>query len=146
MRVEFIAIKEATNKVASSPKTIAQLIQEETKIDRECLWCLHLNTKRRIIEKELVSIGTLNYSVITPREVFSKAILNSAMSIIVVHNHPSGDPKPSREDIMVMRQLIKCGDILDIKVDDFIIIATDGYWSGRENYEELFHNKIANLL
>ena len=146
MQIKLLTIRQASNEIASSPDAIAQIMQEEAKVDRECLWCLHLNTRNRIIEKELISMGTLNCSVVSPREVFKKAILNSAASIILVHNHPGGSPNPSQEDIMVMKQLIKCGDILDIRVNDFIIITFDGYWSGRENYEEVFNNKIANLL
>lgn len=133
MQIKLLCVREATNEVANSPEVIVELMKEEARADRECLWVLHLNTKMRIIEKELVSMGDLNCSIASPREIFKKAIINSAASIIVVHNHPSGDPKPSSDDRAIYHRLERAGEILDIKVQDFVILgANSAYWSAKE--------------
>lgn len=101
--------------------------------DKEYFMILHLNSKNRVIKDELVSIGTLNASLIHPREVFKSAIKESANSIILVHNHPSGDPAPSEEDEEVTERLFDAGDLLDIKVLDHVIIGSNDHYSFREN-------------
>ncbi len=126
MQIKLLQIRESTDTHITNPQSVVDSMQEEALADRECLWVLHLNTKNRIIEKELVSMGTLNSSILTPREVFKKAIINSAETIILVHNHPSGDPTPSSIDIHMTRQLVQCGKILEIKVVDHIILGRNG--------------------
>jgi len=83
-------VKEATEEKLNSPEKIYRFMQGEAKIDRECVWVLHLNSKLKLIEKELVSMGTIDTALVHPREIFKKAILNGSSTIIVVHNHPSG--------------------------------------------------------
>ncbi|GEA14838.1 MAG: repair protein RadC [Thermoanaerobacter sp.] len=100
--------------------------------DRECMAAIHLNCKNRINSVEIVSIGTLNSSPAHPREVFKGAILANAAAIVLGHNHPSGDPTPSKEDIEVTRRLVEAGNILGIQVLDHIIIADDGWVSLKE--------------
>ena len=124
MELRLLQIGETTGVSICSPESVVESMQEEALADRECLWCLHLNTKNDVIEKELVSMGTLTASLVAPREVFKKAILNSAVSIILVHNHPSGDPTASSLDCSVTRQLVKCGEILEIKLVDHIILGS----------------------
>jgi len=101
--------------------------------DREYFIVLHLDTKNRIIKDEVVSIGTLNSSIIHPREVFKLAVKESAYAIILVHNHPSGDPEPSEEDKQVTERLIECGNLLGIHVLDHIVVGGNNYWSSKEN-------------
>ncbi len=101
--------------------------------DKEYFMILHLNSKNRVIKDELVSIGTLNAYLIHPREVFKSAIKESANSIILVHNHPSGDPAPSEEDEEVTGRLFDAGDLLDIKVLDHVIIGSNDHYRFREN-------------
>ena len=101
--------------------------------DKEYFMILHLNSKNRVIKDELVSIGTFNASLIHPREVFKSAIKESANSIILVHNHPSGDPAPSEEDEEVTGRLFDAGDLLDIKVLDHVIIGSNDHYRFREN-------------
>jgi len=125
-------VKEATEEKLNSPSKIYKIMQGEAKIDRECVWVLHMNSKLKLIEKELVSMGTLDAAPVHPREVFKKAILNSSSSIIVVHNHPSGDPTPTGEDMMVAKRLRQAGEILDIPVKDFLVISSKGYTSFAE--------------
>jgi DNA repair protein RadC len=107
---------------------------EEGKADREAMWVLHLNTKNKIIEKELVSLGSLDSSIAHPREVFRKAVINSSSCIITVHNHPSGEPIPSAEDYQTWNNLVKAGEILSIHVIDNMIITPNGrYYSSKEH-------------
>jgi len=102
---------------------------------QEYFMILHLDSKNRIIKNETVSIGTLNSSLIHPREVFKSAIKESANSIIIVHNHPSGDPEPSEEDKEVTERIIAAGKILRISVLDHVIIGKEAYWSFNEQKE-----------
>ena len=102
---------------------------------REYFYTLLLNTKNEVMSKELISIGDLNSSIVNPREVFKNAVKKSANSVILVHNHPSGNPKASKEDIIITKRLVEAGKILDISVLDHIIIGINEYYSlKRENY------------
>ncbi|MGA3243394.1 MAG: DNA repair protein RadC [Bacteroidota bacterium] len=94
--------------------------------------CLWLNTANRVMGLTVVSEGTLNSSLVHPREVFRDAIVATSASIIVMHNHPSGNPEPSQEDITITRQLVESGKVLGIPVHDHVIIAEDGYTSFAE--------------
>jgi DNA repair protein RadC len=100
---------------------------------KEYFYVLLLDTKNQIISEELISVGTLNSSLIHPREVFNPAIKASANSIILVHNHPSGDSTPSSEDKEVTKMLYNAGHLLKIKVADHVIIGNDDYISLKEN-------------
>ena len=94
--------------------------------DRELFWALALNTKNRLLRIIQVSVGSLNASIVHPRELFKGAIKLSAASVIVVHNHPSGDPTPSGADIQLTRRLMKAGDVLGIDVLDHVVIGNGG--------------------
>lgn len=96
---------------------------------KEHFYAILLDTKNVIISKELISTGDLNSSIVNPRECFSLAVRKSAKSVIFVHNHPSGNSKPSKSDILTTRRLVEAGDILDIKVLDHIIVGLDQYYS-----------------
>jgi len=114
----------------TSPQDIAEifipLLKDELK-EKFILICL--NSANKIIKFETISIGSLNSSVVHPREIFKAAIENSSASIILLHNHPSGNPEPSNEDIAITRKLVEAGKILDIPVFDHIIIAGVAYTS-----------------
>jgi len=96
---------------------------------KEHLVVLYLNTKNEVIAQDVVSVGTLNGTVVHPREVFEPALRYHAASVILAHNHPSGDPTPSPEDRELTEQLVKAGAILGIDVLDHIVIAKKGYKS-----------------
>ena len=130
--LRFMMVKESTEAKLNSPSKIYEFMRSEAKIDRECVWVLHMNTKLKLIEKELVSMGTIDTALVHPREVFKRAILNSSSSIIVVHNHPSGDPTPTEEDKRIAKKLRQAGEILDIPVKDFLVISSKGYTSFAE--------------
>lgn len=113
-----------------SPQDVKNMVMEEMRyFDREHFRVLYLNRKAGLLAMEDVSVGGLHSSIVHPREVFKTAIRKSAASIILVHNHPSGDVTPSREDIEVTRRLIEAGDIVGINVLDHIIIGENDYCS-----------------
>jgi len=113
-----------------SAKDVFNYASEKLKdLDKEHFVILHLDTKNKITKDETISIGILNASLIHPREVFKSAIKESANSIILVHNHPSGDPAPSDEDLSITEKLIKAGELLNIKVLDHVIIGDGVYWN-----------------
>lgn len=101
-------------------------------VDREYFVCLHLNTKLYVIGIETVSVGTLDTSLVHPREVFKAAILNNAASIILGHNHPSGNPYYSKEDYALTNRMIEAGKILGIEVVDHVIVGDNCYFSFKE--------------
>lgn len=101
-------------------------LMQETK---ENFITLHLDGKNRIIAMDTVSIGSLNQSIVHPREVFKTALLSSAAALILVHQHPTGDPSPSSEDIAITRRLKEAGEIMGVKVLDHIIIGSGEYMS-----------------
>ena len=100
---------------------------------QEHFYCIYLDNNKRIIKDKLLYIGTINYSVVHPREIFKEAYLLSASAIICVHNHPTGNINPSNQDLDVTRDLIDIGNLLGIKIVDHIIIGYDNYYSFLQN-------------
>jgi DNA repair protein RadC len=116
-----------------SPEDAANYMMEEMRfLSQEHFVCLYLNTKNQVMHKQTLFIGSLNASIVHPREVFKEAFRRSAASIVCLHNHPSGDPAPSREDIDVTKRLVECGKILGIDVLDHLIIGEKKYVSLKE--------------
>ncbi len=114
--------------IIKKPEDIASLLMTEMRIyDREHFRVLYLDRKGGLITMEDVSVGGLHSSLVHPREVFKTAIRRSAASVILVHNHPSGDAKPSQEDVAVTRQLLEASRIIGIEVLDHLIIG-DGWF------------------
>jgi len=140
MKLEILKIREANGSRFVSSRQVFDEMREEAKADREIFWTIHLNSKNKIIEKEIVAIGHLSGADISPREVVRKAVLNSTSSIICVHNHPSGDPEPSLEDKAICQAICYVCRILDIKMLDFIVIAQDKYYSFAD--EEILDDMI----
>nr|WP_017726789.1 DNA repair protein RadC [Halalkalibacterium ligniniphilum] len=94
--------------------------------------CLYLNTKNQVLHRQTIFVGSLNASIVHPREVFKEAFRRSAASLICLHNHPSGDPSPSREDIEVTKRLCEAGKIIGIELLDHVIIGDRKYISLKE--------------
>ncbi len=116
-----------------SPEDVARLLMDEMRsLDREEFRVLLLDAKNRVIDIELVSIGTLTASLIHPREGLKAAIIKSAASIVLVHNHPTGVPTPSREDIEVTERFVDAGRVVGIDVLDHVIIGDGKFESLRE--------------
>lgn len=113
-----------------SPEDVKNYVMEDMRYyDREHFKCLYLNRKNQVIGLETVSVGGLVSSLVHPREVFKPAVKRSAASVILIHNHPSGDPTPSTEDINITKRLIESGRLLGIEVLDHIIIGDGRYVS-----------------
>ncbi len=119
-----------SNKKITAPQDVADifipLIKDEVK---EQFIVVCLNSANKIIKHEIISIGNLNSSVVHPREIFKVAIENNSASIILMHNHPSGNPEPSNEDISITKKIVESGKIMDIPVFDHIIIAGNSFTS-----------------
>ncbi len=96
---------------------------------QEYFYCLYLNNKNELIERKLLFMGTVNKSIVHPREVFKYAYLASASSIVCMHNHPSGDVTPSKDDIIFTKALVEVGKLQNIPVLDHIIVGEDNYYS-----------------
>ncbi|MFS0861722.1 DNA repair protein RadC [Fredinandcohnia sp. 179-A 10B2 NHS] len=119
--------------VIRSPEDGAKYVMEDMRfLSQEHFVCLYLNTKNQVIHRQTIFIGSLNASIVHPREVYKEAFRRSAASIICVHNHPSGDPTPSREDIEVTKRLVECGKIIGIELLDHLIIGEHKYVSLKE--------------
>ncbi|MCU0364535.1 MAG: DNA repair protein RadC [Ignavibacteriaceae bacterium] len=118
------------NKKITSPQDVAEIfipiLRDENK-EKFIVVCL--NSANKVIKFETISIGNLNSSVVHPREVFKVAIDNSSASIILIHNHPSGNPEPSNEDIRITKKIVETGKIMEIPVFDHLIIAGETYTS-----------------
>lgn len=119
--------------VIRSPEDGANYVMDEMRfLSQEHFVCIYLNTKNQVLHKKTVFIGSLNASIVHPREVFKEAMRRSAASVICFHNHPSGDPNPSREDIDVTQRLTECGKIIGIDLLDHIIIGDQKFISLKE--------------
>ncbi len=117
----------------TSPRQAADLFMEELRYKKkEYFKILLLNTKNHIISREEISVGSLSASIVHPREIFNIPLRKSAASVILFHNHPSGDPSPSQEDLEVTRRLADAGKILGVAVRDHIIIGDGCFFSFRE--------------
>jgi DNA repair protein RadC len=117
----------------TSPAQAAELFMEELRYKKkEYFMILLLNTKNHVISREEISVGSLSASIVHPREIFSIPMRKSAASVILFHNHPSGDPSPSQEDLAVTRRLVDAGNLLGITVRDHIIIGDGCFFSFRE--------------
>lgn len=123
-----------SKKAIRSPKDLTDIFISDMRfLEKEHLKVVFLNTKNEIIAYETISIGSLNASIVHPREVFNRAIKKSSASIILFHNHPSGNPEPSKEDINITKRLMEAGRIIGIEVLDHVIIGDGDYFSLKEN-------------
>ncbi len=137
--LELLAIREIGKRYNNSKNPIIKITSAKDVFDyfhenlknekQENFIVLLLDTKNKIIKDELITKGVLDASIVHPREIFKPAIRNSAHRIILVHNHPSGDPTPSPEDLDITEKMRKSGEELDIRVLDHVIIGKENYWS-----------------
>ena len=137
--VQILAIFELGKRAIVSKKSPSKIISAKSVFDlfgekfrgkeKEYFYVVLLDTKNKIIRSEEISVGILDASIVHPREIFKSAIRASASRIILVHNHPSGDPTPSEEDLSITRKLIDVGELVGIEVLDHVIIGRDKYYS-----------------
>lgn len=113
------------------PDDVVRVLPKLRQEQREHFVVLLLNARHEVLRVETVSIGSLNASIVHPREVFKAAVVESAASIVLAHNHPSGDPEPSEEDLSITKRLVQVGELLGIAVLDHVIVARRGVVSFR---------------
>ncbi|MCK4412097.1 MAG: DNA repair protein RadC [Candidatus Eisenbacteria sp.] len=126
------AIRGGGRRAISSPRHVQEYARVYATAQKEHFLVIHLNARHVPISLEVVSIGTLSSSLVHPREVFRAAIAEGSASLILVHNHPSGDPSPSPDDIEITSRLGKVGELVGIEVLDHVILAQERYFSFRE--------------
>lgn len=118
-----------------SPEEVFEYAKDMARLKKEHLRGLYLDTRNKLIRDEVIAIGTLNASLAHPREIFHPAIESHAAAIVLVHNHPSGDPLPSKDDIELTKQVHEASKIVDIDILDHVIIGTQNYCSLKETTE-----------
>ena len=121
------------NAILRTTKDILKCLEHFRDKKQEYLICLSLDSGQRLIARRVVTIGTLDSALIHPREVFAGPISDRAASVIIAHNHPSGDPTPSKADITVTQQLVAAGILLGVPLADHIIVARVNHYSFREH-------------
>lgn len=124
--------RDGDEETINCPQNVYDLNKGIKNHKKEHFVVIYLNAKNRILRRETVSIGILNSSLVHPREVFQPAVSESAASVILVHNHPSGDLEPSQDDIALTKRLTEAGKIMGIEVLDHVIIGTKGFLSMKE--------------
>lgn len=114
------------------PETIFELTADIRRSNREHFVGFYLNSRNQVLRREIISIGSLNASIVHPREVFIPALAVSAASLILAHNHPSGDPSPSEEDLAITRRIAESGRLLGVELLDHVVVAREAYTSFKE--------------
>ena len=133
LAIQFTKVKKEERLTVRSPEDAYKILQPELAIlNQEHFVVLFLNTKNQVIHKKTIFIGSLNASVVHPREIFREAVKRSAASIICSHNHPSGNSTPSPEDINVTERIAEAGNIVGIDLLDHVIIGANSYTSMKE--------------
>ena len=128
--VKLVTLRETPAAIGDTPERISEYYENVIKLstsftdETENFYVIFLNTRRRITGYQLVTMGTLDTLLVHPREVFRAAIIAGASAIVIMHNHPSGDPTPSEADVKVTRDLIRAGQLIKIEVLDHIIMGT----------------------
>ncbi|MBT5829130.1 MAG: DNA repair protein RadC [Candidatus Latescibacteria bacterium] len=115
------------------PADAASMLADIKDKRKEYFIGLYLNARNQVIKREEVSVGSLNASLVHPREVFAPAIVSCAASVVLAHNHPSGDVTPSREDIDLTRRMVQAGDIMGLEIIDHIIVGGERFLSMKES-------------
>lgn len=136
--IQLPLVREVSKERVRSPEDVARLCADMKDLAQESFHVLALNAKNCLINRVLVSMGLVDASLVHPREVFRQAVMENAAAVVLTHNHPSGDPTPSAEDIRITRQMIEAGKILGISVQDHVIIGREsesqkGFISLRES-------------
>lgn len=129
-----MSVKETTARI-SSPEDTYESCKDISNLSQECFLTLDLNSRNKLIDKRIITIGLVDASLVHAREVFRGAIINGATSLVLVHNHPGGDPTPSAEDLRITKSLVESGKILGMKILDHIIVTygTNPFFSMRES-------------
>lgn len=121
--IQLPLVCEPGNQKIVSPADAYSICRDIVNLAQESFHVLNLNTRNVLINRHMVSLGIADSTLIHPREVFRTAIQDGASALILVHNHPSGDPQPSTEDLRITRQLVSAGEVIGIKVMDHVVIG-----------------------
>ena len=137
-RLELVKESQVQAKSITCPSDLAEQMKDIARADREHLVCLFLNTQNRPVGRQTVSIGSLNQAILVPRELYKAAILSNACKTILIHNHPSGELIPSKEDDLITDRIARAGQLLGIPLLDHVILSPAGrYYSYDEQRPEL---------
>ncbi len=131
-------LKQTKREIILTPKEVWDILTDIRSSKKEHFVVIFLDAKNSVIVREVITIGTLTESIVHPREVFEPAIKQNAISIILAHNHPSGNLVASDADVLVTKNLIKAGNIIGIKILDHVIVSVDSFVSLREQMPEIF--------
>ena len=115
-----------------SPQDVWQELKDLRDNKKEHFVIFYLDSRNQEIKREIISVGSLNANLVHPREVFEPAVGNLAAQILIAHNHPSGNPEPSEEDLKITKRLVEAGKILGIDIVDHVVVASKGYFSFKE--------------
>lgn len=132
IRVELIRDGNKCGPTITKPSEIVEYVKDLRKRDREVLLCAHLSSRNSILGIETVSIGTLDASLVHPRELYKSAILANAARVLIIHNHPSGCSEFSKDDIEITKRISDAGKIIGIELIDHIVLGADDYQSAKE--------------
>lgn len=130
--LKFNRTKRATGPVIDGPQAAYEAVQDIADLEQEVVVAVLLNQRNRSLGRVLVTVGTVNQSLVSPRELFREAILANAVAIVIAHNHPSGDARPSREDIDLTLRMVRAGEIIGIRVLDHIVVGDGTFTSLQE--------------
>jgi DNA repair protein RadC len=133
-------VKEPTTVAVIGPEIVRGICCDMSTLAQESMQIVTLNARNRMIDRHMITLGLADASLVHPREVFRPAILDGACTIVLVHNHPSGDPSPSAEDLRVTRQMVEAGRVIGIKITDHVIIGR-----GDRPYLSLREKGLANF-
>ena len=132
LRINVPCVREPTETLIRTPLDCRALLPEAADMAQEAFYVLTMNGKNRLIQKHLVTLGVADAALVAPREIFLRAILDRACALVLAHNHPSGDPAPSANDLAITRQMVAAGRIMGIAVLDHVIVGRPGCFSIRE--------------
>jgi len=125
-------LKDKKAEIYLTPKDVWEQLKDLHGLKKEHFVIFYLDSRNQEIKREIISVGSLNASLVHPREVFEPAVRNLAAQVILAHNHPSGDPEPSEDDLEMTKRLVEAGKILGIEIVDHIIITKTGFLSFKE--------------
>ncbi|MEA2064687.1 MAG: DNA repair protein RadC, partial [Patescibacteria group bacterium] len=132
----FYEEKKQNEIIIKNPKDVFSLVCDLQDKKKEYLVCLYLNARNVLIKKETISVDLLDKSLLRPKEIFKPAIELNAAKVILVHNHPSGDPTPSEKDIKIIEKIVKEGELMGVFIADFLIVAKHGNYSFYKNLKK----------
>ena len=133
LKVNQLVVREATGPQIRAAADIAKLFDDIVNLAQEAFFVATYDQKNKLIDKHLVSLGTLTASLVHPREVYRPAIMDGAAAVAFCHNHPSGDTTPSSEDKVITKRLREAGELLGIRVLDHVIVGRDGFFGFLES-------------